>query len=1129
MIDTLYPSINEVVTNQSLTYNVSLSKSGLIFDGNEYENHVMPNLILYRENNYAFDFQNEKSVFDFYDTDGNLIAEHNSQNWSSQFKVVFGINSPSEMVYKLKNSDIHGRVHLRNPNQINGRVTLYKFTNNSDVFCGENQNIIFQTKSNQTGVYLGSLLSDQQHSFLNSPITANVYEDLNENILCKLKAPIGCLVLNTFTTLCEVVQSKMDLIDHKKSGNLVKKFFGLSEKYNLLTDDPLEFYIHGKMECDVYIRMILFSLLYEYVSKNSSADGYNQIDTLLNFFADNILSEKLKFSYYNIASMNIPSDVLLSDSFADCFNNLSVRLFALRTKGQKRDCVIKNIISTLQCSRDVIFEKLSFSESAENYSVNKQNYYNSTNVPEIQTKIILQSQKDCTISPSIGHRGYFNVDTNFLNKVFNQTLPMQIEIANQLIEKTLRLGTDEESYCYTIKEFLHFEDENINEIQSEIVNSFVSAIDCCEVEQNARVDRIIPSYTEPVPNESDLLQLQLIEGDGGETMLNYTITNENCPYEKIGENQFRFYVNRIVSHGSGEGTAPSYIAIPNSFSDSLKDKNITIAYNTEVPIFDITRIRYDFVKSNIVNSYMQNNGILEIETELLHGYKIGDTISIQESEKNGIIDGDFKVISAGDYTLTLEFTLPIYFDLNVVENVGGVIESFNSSKIYCNVSKFSAGDFLVFEESVIHGTRFEIIDISNDFLGSYLVVTSYVPNHASRFTKSHTQNIMENVIEFEHQTSSAYYEATQINSTEQQLWLTTYPDVIAGGRAGSVLSYIEFYYEKIENEQLSETAPLISNDFTYGIQANSIIDSPKQTNMRKLLQNSEDIDPDDFDIDDISSDWNMDGVVNEKELKILERFVLLKPSTLEEYNHELGLFPMSEVLPNVVTAQYACQELCCHDDFTSTEDFIIEDVYVYDAFQHYVDYLGSQPLGELEDLEAHYDILEVQGLLPELQVQVVYMPTDPREFQRCGDYTENGAIVSDDSNIYYANYLYTSANGGQEPPSVEVFNAFYNELVAQGVVPSLVEPIKKLPSLEADTTITSTEGDLNKNCDDISWKDLQIMNEWLRQGKPTSIDEFNANRLEGIPRACFLPIEDYDSIGTSNFKLTDMHSGTENL
>ena len=93
----------------------------------------------------------------------------------------------------------------------------------------------------------------------------------------------------------------------------------------------------------------------------------------------------------------------------------------------------------------------------------------------------------------------------------------------------------------------------------------------------------------------------------------------------------------------------------------------------------------------------------------------------------------------------------------------------------------------------------------------------------------------------------------------------------------------------------------------------------------------------------------------------------------------------------------------------------------------------------------------------------------------------------------------------------------------------MTEPIKKLPSLEADTTITSSEGALDKNCDNISWKDLQVMTEWLRQGKPTSIDEFNENRLEGIPRACFLPIEDYEGIGTSDFKLSDMHSGTENL
>ena len=93
----------------------------------------------------------------------------------------------------------------------------------------------------------------------------------------------------------------------------------------------------------------------------------------------------------------------------------------------------------------------------------------------------------------------------------------------------------------------------------------------------------------------------------------------------------------------------------------------------------------------------------------------------------------------------------------------------------------------------------------------------------------------------------------------------------------------------------------------------------------------------------------------------------------------------------------------------------------------------------------------------------------------------------------------------------------------------MIEPIKKLPSLESEETITAIGGELNKNCEDISWKDLQIMNEWLRQGKPTSLDEFNENRADGVPRACFLPIEDYDSIGTSDFKIKDLYTGLENL
>ena len=56
-------------------------------------------------------------------------------------------------------------------------------------------------------------------------------------------------------------------------------------------------------------------------------------------------------------------------------------------------------------------------------------------------------------------------------------------------------------------------------------------------------------------------------------------------------------------------------------------------------------------------------------------------------------------------------------------------------------------------------------------------------------------------------------------------------------------------------------------------------------------------------------DWNNDGVVGLDELKILERFLLTSPETVEEYNINRGDYPMTSVLPNVVTATYACQDI----------------------------------------------------------------------------------------------------------------------------------------------------------------------------------------------------------------------------
>ena len=143
----------------------------------------MPSLILFRDVEYTFDFYDENAVFDFYDKDGNLITQYDSPNYTNQFRVKFDFTIPNEITYRLRNGKLHGAVHLRNNNQINGRVSLYGFTQNSIVYCvNEYGEEIFQSRTDKNGIYVGSLIQNQNYDKLEFPIIAHVYEDLGENI-----------------------------------------------------------------------------------------------------------------------------------------------------------------------------------------------------------------------------------------------------------------------------------------------------------------------------------------------------------------------------------------------------------------------------------------------------------------------------------------------------------------------------------------------------------------------------------------------------------------------------------------------------------------------------------------------------------------------------------------------------------------------------------------------------------------------------------------------------------------------------------------------------------------------------------------------------------------------------------
>lgn len=69
------------------------------------------------------------------------------------------------------------------------------------------------------------------------------------------------------------------------------------------------------------------------------------------------------------------------------------------------------------------------------------------------------------------------------------------------------------------------------------------------------------------------------------------------------------------------------------------------------------------------------------------------------------------------------------------------------------------------------------------------------------------------------------------------------------------------------------------------------------------------VDPDpgvDPPVDALTADWDLDGEIDELELRVLERMLLIRPTTLDEYNLNIGDYPPIKVLPNLATMKYSC-------------------------------------------------------------------------------------------------------------------------------------------------------------------------------------------------------------------------------
>ena len=1169
--ETYIPTQDMSNSGDKKTIEVCLLDNGVLF---KYENKsfVSPNLILLEGEVYEFTFDDCDVVLKLLDDNEESYVDLYKENFRLEPSSVF----PRELKYEIKTTDqkiFFGNIHIRTPNKINGIVSGYGLLNRSEIHGNG-----FFAKTNELGAFLGHFPNLENIFYENLVSNSGCDYVTGEETNFRLKTPPGCLQINSLTTLAEFYLNKNNyLFGYNDVRIEILRYFGLPTDFDFFTKSVVKSYFTGIIDERTISKYFILTFLIEKFTIDQKEGALFEI-----------ICDDMKNNYFDFYHpTRILSKLRVSDEFMQLFNMMSLKILSLRNIGEKKECFFQNMSATLLCFREVLKHNLNYQQLLSTYSSLYILKHNSINIPVHHRRFLLEAVKSTSVA-SIGKFAKVNIDSNFLLKTQNQTLPVEADIVNKDLGKTLRIGNSLDSYCYKIVDLIFYDDEDIPFLNLEIMDAHDTEFNCCSKQTKSEDIVNVPVQTMPTSQEHDILELNLIEGTGGGLMFSEKITNANYPFESLSSSSYKVYLNENLKPGINNDTTPSYILLRKTDAINLDKKNIKVSYNSNVGLNIVTNVRYGYEEISILSTFMESDGALNLITSHDHGYKTGQMLKIKNSSKNGVIDGEYKIIGTNQRSITIEFYLNSFIGLSNLSGVTAKIESLKFTKLYTNVRELSVNDKVVFPLNIGDGVPYNIDIISSDEYGDYIAVNSFLPHEIKKFSRSHTQTNEDDIIEFEYESSVAYYDVLNVNPQTHLLWITTHPDLKSGGRHSDIVSSIEFYFNPTTTQTDTSTTSVVTSS-TINLKTGlneilteklsqqkeimSVYDLKKKDNLEldKILnpptnrvtiseiseKNEIQSDPLDFDL--ITSDWNQDGDINDDEVRILERYLLLQPSNLAEYMFDRGGFPPTEKLPNQITAQYACRELCCHDDFTDNKCIMLDDVYIYDAFQMYVDALGDELPGSVENFIEFYKCLVKQGLLPELKDEVIYMPTDPREYKRCADYSGSGRIDSDDVHIYYAYYLYMARGFPIRESSVSIANEkslddklnitesnsptldnkscvdeitdfyyYYENLVKYGIVPSLVNHINTLPSLQEEEYIKSFIGCIPKECDGVNWQDLLILNEWIRLGKPSSIEEFNKRKNPKIPCACALPIEEYENIGVGDYYLNE-YSGIENL
>lgn len=258
---------------------------------------------------------------------------------------------------------------------------------------------------------------------------------------------------------------------------------------------------------------------------------------------------------------------------------------------------------------------------------------------------------------------------------------------------------------------------------------------------------------------------------------------------------------------------------------------------------------------------------------------------------------------------------------------------------------------------------------------------------------------------------------------------------------------------------------------------------------------------------EITSDWNMDGVVDEQDLLILERYVLTQPRTLEEYNKDRGEYPLAKCLPDLNTAKYQCPTI--HEScYTPTPTPVRTDYYM-----------------ELTETCVGNDNLNVNveyNIETDMYLTIKVYSETKLEQSKIFTLVAGKDILN--NNFENINYIVDEVRIN----AITKDQTFRPNLPGQ---PNIISSFSdsSVNILDCQTPTPLFDCDMPHPDDfEINYGDYLIFKRWLELDRDYKLWRFNHHR-DYAPIACRLPYNKYDDIGSSTTTFKEVYDGIENL